>query len=441
VWRYDHWSFPERINVPRIIFSVRKKSGDKPVVYPELLLKRMVQELRAMKRVWRIKTGTAALVIMLFLFCLPTGCAFVRHVPPAPATTLNLSQLPSPPQVVTSPGSQPTVSLKVRLPAPESRNRQFGVNMAPLEMRSGLDDAENLGIGMIRVPLSWQTVEPEKGEFDWAPSDLIVRSARDRNMSVLFTLRSISKWGTKKTSRQTSIYTSGSAPKDPDDWSAFAGALADHYKGQGISYEIENEVNAPAFWDGSPEEYADLLKASYTAIKEKDPAATVLPSAMACGITRDMKNDEGTQEQFLNNYRQWLLPALSTKSFDAVNVHDYYFPDHEVNEFTFRTYLDLIHDVMGQAGAGDRPVWITETGYISQPADVGNRRDNGSFENQIGWLEQSCRQAGDYPAEKIFWLILRDRDEAYFGSMGLSDRNGLHKPAWNSLKKIIRGQE
>jgi hypothetical protein len=43
--------------------------------------------------------------------------------------------------------------------------------------------------------------------------------------------------------------------------------------------------------------------------------------------------------------------------------------------------------------------------------------------------------------ERIYWLLLRDRKEPYFGSMGLADAKGNPRPAWNALKQSIKPKE
>ena len=64
------------------------------------------------------------------------------------------------------------------------------------------------------------------------------------------------------------------------------GTLANRYRGQGVYYEIENEVNGEAFWKGTLEEYLELLRVGYYVIKKADPQAKVLSFAMGCGIVR-----------------------------------------------------------------------------------------------------------------------------------------------------------
>lgn len=300
-----------------------------------------------------------------------------------------------------------------------------------------MKDIHKLGVGILRVPLQWKVVEPQPGKFDWSKTDRIVEGVYPKKVEILFTLRSISSWGTKKRTQGRGIYHSGSAPTDMRQWNEFVTELANRYKGRGVYYEIENEVNGQTFWDGTQEEYVELLKESYRSIKSADPQTKVLSSAMGCGIVRNFPTGN-VQNEMQKRHDGWLKAILSTKAFDVISVHDYYFPSEIVaNGFTFRSYLEHIRDLMKEAGAGDHPIWITETGYVSRPTDAGARVDNGSPEKQAKWLEEAYQQAFSFGVERVFWLLLRDHAEAYFGSMGLADAQGKSRPSWDALQKLI----
>lgn len=321
------------------------------------------------------------------------------------------------------------------------QSKQFGMNSGPRAFQKDLQSITELGIGSVRLPLRWETVEPRPGEFDWSITDRIVESAEAKHVEVLFTLRCISSWGAKEQTVKRSIYRSASAPKDMNEWTRYVKELATRYRGRGVHYEIDNEVNGPTFWAGTLEEYLELLKASYAAIKEADPEARVLPSAMACKVVRNFKSP-GFKNEEMVRHDDWLRGILSTKAFDAVSVHDYYFPSEIVaNGLTFRSYLDHIRELMTEAGVADRPIWITETGFVSKPTKASGRVDDGSPKKQAQWLKQAYRQAREVGVERFFWLIVRDRKEPYFGSMGLADARGNPRPAWTAIMQLIKEQE
>ncbi len=320
---------------------------------------------------------------------------------------------------------------------------RLGLNTKLRTFGEDIKSIEGLGVGAIRVPLQWQFIKIRPGEYDWSAVDRFVKTAQSRQIEVLFTIRTTFGEEPKKSkSKKGAIRTIQIMPSSVDtkEWVHFVEILANRYRGQGVNYEIENEVNE-ASWKGTLEEYLELLKTGYDVIKKADRQAKVLPSAMGCGIVRNFQPGLSQKEAWKWHDR-WLQPILSTKKFDVMNVHNYYFPsDIVANGLTFRSYLERIHELMKKSGLGDRPIWITETGYVSSPANAGGRMDNGSNEKQAKWLEEAYRQAFEFGVERVYWLLLRDRNEPYFGSMGLEDSKGNPRPARDALYQFMKGKE
>ena len=325
--------------------------------------------------------------------------------------------------------------------APAQEVRRLGVNTTLRTYGEDIKYLKELGVGAIRVPLQWQSIKIRPGEYDWSDVDRLLKAAQTKQIDILFTIRTTFAVKPPKFRSRRGAIQINPPSMNMKEWVHFVEILANRYQGQGVNYEIENEVNEAAFWKGTLEEYLELLKAAYDAIKKADPKAKVLPSAMGCGIIRTLQLGSGGQKAW-KWHDSWLEPILSTKKFDAVSVHNYYFPSEIVaNGLTFRSYFEHIRDIMKKSGSENFPVWITETGFVSLPADVGGRKDNGSYEKQAQWLTEAYQQAFESGVERIFWLLLRDRKEPYFGSMGLADAKGDPRPAWNALSQFGMGKE
>jgi Glycosyl hydrolase catalytic core len=300
---------------------------------------------------------------------------------------------------------------------------------------------QELGVRSLRVPLQWQLIKIRPGEYDWSTIDRLLKTAQMKQIEILFTLRTVFREKAEKQKRPRDSIQIKSPSLDIKQWVHFVGTLANRYRGQGVNYEIENEVNEETFWKGTLEEYLELLRTGYEVIKKVDPEAKVLPSAMGCGIVRNFQL-EGAQSKAWRWHDRWLQPILSTKTFDVVNIHNYYFPSEIIaNGLTFRSYLEHLHELMERSGLRNRPVWITEIGFVSSPADASGRMDNGSPEKQAKWLAEAYQQAFESGVERIYWSLLHDRKEPYFGSMGLADAKGNPRPAWNALSQFARGKE
>lgn len=319
--------------------------------------------------------------------------------------------------------------------------RRLGVNTTLRTYGEDIKYLKELGVGAIRVPLQWQFIKMRPGEYDWSNVDRLLKAAQTKRIDVLFTIRTTFAVKPPKFRPRKGAIQINPPSMDMKEWVHFVEILANRYQGQGVNYEIENEVNEATFWKGTLEEYLELLKAGYDAIKKDDPKAKVLPSAMGCGIIRNLQLGSGGQKAW-KWHDSWLEAILSTKKFDAVSVHNYYFPSEIVaNGLTFRSYFEHIRDIMKRSGSENFPVWITEMGFVSLPADAGGRMDNGSYEKQAQWLTEAYQQAFDFGVERIYWSLLRDRKEPYFGSMGLADAKGTPRPAWNALSQFGTGKE
>ena len=331
------------------------------------------------------------------------------------------------------------VSLPSIFNAHAEEARRLGLNTTLRAFGEDMKSMQELGVSTMRVPLQWQLVRIHPGKYDWSTVDRLVEAAHQKKIELLFTIRTTFREATQKHKR--GVIQTTTASMDKKEWVHFVEALTTRYRGQGVHYEIENEVNGEVFWKGTLEEYLELLKAGYDVIKKNDPQAKVLPSAMGCGIVRHFQWDSVRQDAW-KWHDSWLQPILSTKKFDVMSVHNYYFPsDIVANGLTFRTYLEHIHDLMKKSGLGDRPIWITETGYVSSPTEAGGRMDHGSPEKQAQWLREAYEQAFEFGAERICWLLLRDRNEPYFGSMGLADAKGNPRPAWNAFHEFVKGKQ
>src|SRR5258708_19262816 len=102
-------------------------------------------------------------------------------------------------------------------------------------------------------------------------------------------------------------------PKDFGDFANFMKALADHYKGTVLAYEIWNEPNLRREWNGLPlsaASYVDLLRQAYGAVKQVDPGIIVVSAGLAPTGLHDGVNAL-SDTQFLPQATAPALPSIS----------------------------------------------------------------------------------------------------------------------------------
>ena len=152
------------------------------------------------------------------------------------------------------------------------------------------------------------------------------------------------------------------------------------YKNNIQAWEIGNEVNidAPYGWNATPDvaAYKSLLCTAYNKIKSQSPNAIVVSAGLApVGRLSDTRQID--ERVFL----QQLLATGGGACLDVVGFHPYGYsadynavPDIASSDpiqncdqgFCFRG-AEKIYEVMQANGAGDKKMWATEFGWITQP--------------------------------------------------------------------------
>src|SRR5581483_11791450 len=98
-------------------------------------------------------------------------------------------------------------------------------------------------------------------------------------------------------------------PRDHARFAEFMKQIVARYRDQIHSWELWNEPDNPAYWLGSPEEYARLLEAGSRAAREADPHATIVLGGLAWNL------------EFLETL---LADGRAMSNVDVVNLHNYY---------------------------------------------------------------------------------------------------------------------
>ena len=181
----------------------------------------------------------------------------------------------------------------------------FGVMAnGPLDAPGFALDAESAamhsaGVQTERMEISWDLVEPQKGQYDYALTDRKVLAAARAGIDVLALIVRSPGWAAQHPGNPFS------APRDPADYAAFATTLVARYGPGGAlwaehpevaaapvrAWQVWNEPNLEVYWSEQPfmRGYARLLDAAYAAIKQADPGATVAMAGLANFSWRDLE--------------------------------------------------------------------------------------------------------------------------------------------------------
>ena len=100
-------------------------------------------------------------------------------------------------------------------------------------------------------------------------------------------------------------------------------------------------------------------------------------------------------------------------------------------------YLLNAHVLVKSALADKKPMWITECGYNSKNVAVGERKDKSSPQMQALFFQEAYNEAVGLNVQKMFWLLLKDRNEPFFGTMGIYNKQGFKRDSiYSTIIKI-----
>jgi hypothetical protein len=147
---------------------------------------------------------------------------------------------------------------------------------------------KDLAGGATFYEFEWCQVERRQGQPDWATVDRVARSSQRLGYGLLLKIRTGSCWATggqRGDQRGDKRKTVSAMPEDLGAYQRFVRAVVERYRPLGVRrYAIENEVNARNFWDGTPQQYEQLLRLGARAVHDADPSALVLDSGIASPI-------------------------------------------------------------------------------------------------------------------------------------------------------------
>jgi hypothetical protein len=312
------------------------------------------------------------------------------------------------------------------LPAHAADADRYGVGFGANELDAlaplALDRAHDAGVRWVRLGVYWPTVEPAADRFEWDRYDALLSQAQALQLNVLAVLGYAPTWANRAPPGLIGEPTHF-PPADEAAWTHYVSSVVSRYRMQIHTWEVWNEPDLEHFWGGTPAEYARLLAITFATIKSVDPSATVVLGGLGFHDLEGQVPDE-----FL---RQILADATfpAGKNFDVAAIH------HFGSIEQARDRLTLLHTRMLEAGIGDRPVWITETGQASDP-ELTYSADYAGVDGQAAWLKVMLPFLVEHGVERVFWFQLFDRPDDDRG-MGLLDRNLVPRPVFSALKALL----
>ncbi len=265
--------------------------------------------------------------------------------------------IPEPPQVVTT--QHPIVCVHTRLTD----------EVEDWKIQRTLQLVREMGASTIVDFFPWAYIEVGEGVYDWHHPDRIIDMAHQEGLRVIARLGIVPSWARPDPDKQqTSL--NYLTPDRFQAYAEFVAAFAARYRDKVIGVVAWNEPNLAFEWgfqDAPTAQYVELLRQIHTAVHAANPHMIVMGGALAPTL-EPVGSPNGMNEI---DYLRRMYEAGAAPYFDALAVHTYGFTDAAdaapaPDRLNYRRF-ELLLDVMRQYGDGDKPVYITESGWNDHP--------------------------------------------------------------------------
>ncbi|MEM6884984.1 MAG: LamG-like jellyroll fold domain-containing protein [Verrucomicrobiota bacterium] len=253
----------------------------------------------------------------------------------------------------------------------------------------------------------WPRVQPEPGEFKWT-QDESLETNKQHGFNIMGQFFGTPYWAAASgpmPPQKPMGYPYGAKP-DLKKYREYVKQTVERYQDSIQLWEVWNEPAVSMFWNGSPEELAELVRISYETVKAVDPDAIVINA----GYTSS---------------KPWIRRAAAAGSFkytDGISIHMYYDPElvPEIFLEQLRQRVTFFRELMEEHGNGpDMPIYQTEGGSTCTTWLRGARRKD--------WPPVSALPpVNAYPA-----MLNQVKTEVFLQALGFEQS---YMYLWNSVK-------
>lgn len=206
--------------------------------------------------------------------------------------------------------------------------------------------AHEIGFKWYRGGVAWAGIQIKMWGYDyyWKDADKAVNLSEKYGIKSLWILAFTPWWCSSKPNASyddNDYYTY--PPKDMNAWYEFVKTIATRYKGRITEWEIWNEEDLNYFWKGSVEQFVELMKYAYIALKEVDENNTVIMGGLALSSSGGDYNPHFLEEFLYKGGGKYV-------DVYAFHVYDNFSEKYEYMKETLQKFNE------------NKPIWITEFG-------------------------------------------------------------------------------
>ena len=262
------------------------------------------------------------------------------------------------------------------------------------------EEASQAGAGMIRVDISLASIYIQ-GEYqgrtievkNWSRSDQFAQLSRHYKLPLLVVL-----YGTPAHTASCGADNKLLCPPgEIGQYQQMIKEIVSRYKTVSQHWEILNEPDKTEYFQGSPQEYAEMLKAAHTAIHQADPQGKLV-----LGGISDIESSAWMDRVMAAGAAPYIdIPSIHLRSSATGAAR---------RSREWRDYFDR----QGIQG----PMFLTEYGYPADPAKQWDPNYKQGEESQAQFYKTTLPWLLSSGAGRIF-VTLRDWGGGSFASEGL----------------------
>jgi len=268
------------------------------------------------------------------------------------------------------------------------------------------------GVKIARGHPVWPRIQPKPDQWDWSSCDEIVEAHAKHGIETQLLLSGAPRW---------SWQNGGEGVPTVKAWTTFLRDLAKRYRGEVRFYELWNEPDI-GFFRGTQQQYIELLKAGYAAIKQSDPSAQVTTGGFASWTHSQTK------------------PGMTARVIDQCQDSYDLIAYHRHGEFAgFRDELQgILLPYCRSVLKRPKPLYFTETGMDTRfgqhfqartlPKKIAFTWANGAV--AYTWFNLHDMRAAEHPRQPGFTYGLYTKLERLDPSQSFSPENMDYDRAW-----------
>lgn len=300
-------------------------------------------------------------------------------------------------------------------------------------IREDFDVIAATGATLFRFGIGWDAIEEAPDQYDYRFWDELVDIAARRRIKLIPYIAYTPSW---IASGATDAWRR--PPRDLDRFARFLGVTAARYKGRISAWELWNEPDNDAYWTGSAEEYARLVKAAATELRRVDPESVVVLGGMAKG--RSPFFEELALRHGVMGY------------VDVVNIHGYLETWSNDRIEAYPAWIDAVAALLPRPGPD---LWLAEFGYSSHRyserqasawgVDIVDAGEHTPERQARALFESHVLALASGELSLTAWYRIRDLPSAepVIGDdnnryLGIIDEGGRRKPAFFALRLYTR---